>query len=54
MKLKKANRDEVREATITFPTTAGEKKKIQKAANEKGITMSAFIRMVMNDYLKDK
>jgi hypothetical protein len=52
VKTRKTNRGDVREATITFPTTAAEKKKIQKAANEKGITMSAFIRLVLNEYLR--
>lgn len=52
MKTKKANRNEVRETSITFPATVKEKSQIQKAADEMGVSMSAFIRMVINGYLK--
>jgi antitoxin component of RelBE/YafQ-DinJ toxin-antitoxin module len=52
MKTAKANRDEVREVTVTFPTTANEKKEIQRVADEKGITMSALCRTVLKDFMK--
>ena len=39
-----ANRNEVRKATINFSLSPLEKKKIDKAANSMGISMSAYIR----------
>lgn len=53
MKTAKANRAEVREVTVTFPTTASEKEQIQRVAEEKGITMSALCRMVLKDFMKN-
>lgn len=52
MKTAKVNRDEVRETTVTFPTTVIEKQQIQQFAEEKGITMSALCRMVLKDFMK--
>lgn len=52
MKTARSDRDLVKEDTITFMTTATEKKEIQRVADEKGITMSALCRMVLKDFMK--
>lgn len=52
MKTRKDNRDDVREDSITFPTSPNEKREIQNAANQKGITMSAFVRMAVKEYIE--
>ena len=54
MRTARKDRESVRAETITFPATPDEKKKIQERADRMGITMSALIRMVMNDYLKNE
>ena len=49
MKTPKANRDDVRETTLTVTVTKAEKEAIQDMANKRGITMSAWVRMVLLD-----
>lgn len=51
MKTAKLNRDEVRENTITIPMTKAEKEAISSAAQKIGLSMSAFVRMVINKEL---
>lgn len=52
MKIAKKNRDEVRENTLTVPMTKEEKESVQSAADNMGISMSAFARMVLKDFMK--
>lgn len=51
MKRKRTNRAMIKESSITFPITEKMKTEIQKKADERGITMSALIRMVLCDFL---
>lgn len=51
MKTPKANRNEVRESTFTVTATKAEKDAIREAANKSGLTMSAWVRMVLNEKL---
>lgn len=52
MKQKKKNREEVRENALNVPMTLLEKLSVQKAADNIGVSMSAFVRMALNDYMK--
>lgn len=52
MKPAKKNRDEVRENCLTVLLNAEEKNKIREAADDIGVTMSAFARIVLNDFMK--
>ena len=52
MKTAKINRDEVRENSLTVPMNKEEKQAVQDAANNMGISMSAFVRMVLKDFMK--
>lgn len=52
MKQKKTNREEVRENALNVPMTLLEKLSVQKAADNIGVSMSAFVRMALNDYMK--
>lgn len=52
MKNAKSNRDEVRENTLVIPMNKEEKQAVQNAANDMGIPMSAFARIVLKDFLK--
>lgn len=52
MKTPKVNRDEVRESSLTIPMNKEEKDTIQKAADDMGLSMSAFARMVFRDFMK--
>jgi hypothetical protein len=54
MKTPKANRDEVRESTFTVTATRAEKEAIQKMANQSGLTLSAWVRMVLMDKINQK
>lgn len=49
MKTSKANRDEVKEETITFSYEKPKKEKLQKLADDMGISMSAFVRLAINE-----
>jgi L-rhamnose isomerase len=48
----KTNRDEVRENSLTIPMSKQEKERVQKKANEMGISMSALGRVVLSDFFK--
>ena len=52
MKTAKSNRDEVRENTLCVPMSKEEKETIRKAADDMGVPMSAFARIVLKDFLK--
>ena len=54
MKTPKANRDEVRGTTFTATVTKAEKKAIQEMANKSGLTLSAWVRMVLMDKINQK
>lgn len=45
-----ANRQ--RDEVFTIPVTKNEKQNIKKAAEEMGVTMSAFARIVLKDFMK--
>lgn len=47
MKTKRANRDEVRENSFTVKASKSEKEAIQKMADKSGLSMSAWVRMVL-------
>lgn len=46
-----ANRQ--RDEVFAIPVTKDEKQNIKKAAEEMGVTMSAFARIVLNDFMKN-
>ena len=50
----KANREEVREKTFTVTVTRAEKKAIQEMANKSGLTLSAWVRMVLAEKINQK
>ena len=52
MKLKRTNRDEVRENSLNIPMTIIEKEQIRKAADDMGVSMSTLARIALNEYLK--
>ena len=52
MKTSKSNREEVRANTLTIPMTKQEKNRIEVAAAKRGLSMSAFARLVLYEYLK--
>lgn len=54
MKKPKSNREEVRANTFTVCCLEKEKKNIERAAREKGLSISAFVRLVVNEYLREK
>jgi predicted HicB family RNase H-like nuclease len=54
MKTPKANRDEVRENTFTVTATKTEKEAIQEMARQSGLSMSAWVRMVLAEKINQK
>lgn len=54
MKIAKSNRDEVRENTLCILLTAPEKQKVEREANKKGLSMSAWARMVLAEKINQK
>ena len=52
MKTAKSNRDEIRENSLTVPMNEDEKKSIKRAADEMGVTMSAFARIALREFIK--
>lgn len=52
MKTAKSNRDEVRENMLCIPMSKEEKRAVQNGADEMGVSMSAFVRMVLKDFMK--
>lgn len=51
MKTARSNRDEVRENSFTVMATKAEKEAIQRMADKSGLSMSAWVRMVINKEL---
>lgn len=51
MKTPRSNRDEVRENSFTVMATKSEKEAIQRMADKSGLSMSAWVRMVINKEL---
>ena len=54
MKKPNENRDEVRENALTIMSTKEEKEAIKKMAYKSGLTMSAWVRMVLNEKINQK
>jgi antitoxin component of RelBE/YafQ-DinJ toxin-antitoxin module len=54
VKTAKDNRDDVRESTFTVTATRAEKEAIQKVAHQNGLTMSAWVRMVLAEKINQK
>ena len=54
MKKPNENRDEIRENSLTVMSTKEEKEAIKKMANKSGLTMSAWVRMVLNEKINQK
>ena len=54
MKTPNANRDEVRETTFTVTATKAEKEAIQEMAYKTGLTLCAWVRMVLNEKINQK
>lgn len=52
MKTEKSNRDEVRENNLSIPMNKEEKERVREAAENMGVPMSTFARMVIKDFLK--
>lgn len=54
MKIAKSNRDEVRENSFTVMATKAEKDAIQARAEKMGLSMSAWVRMVLAEKINQK
>ena len=54
MKTAKTNRENVRESTFTVTVTKEEKEAIQEMAYKTGLTMSAWVRMVLAEKINQK
>ena len=52
MKTKRTDRATIRQESISFLATENEKIKIQKCADEFGITMSALVRMAVKEFIE--
>jgi hypothetical protein len=52
MKMKRTNRNEVRENALNVPMNMFEKEQLRKAADSMGVSMSTFARIAINEYLK--
>lgn len=54
MKKPKVNRESVRGTTFTVPVSKSEKDRIQEIAARNGLTMSAWVRMVLAEKINQK
>lgn len=54
MKTAKSNRDEVRENSFTVMATKAEKEAVSREAAKMGLSMSAWVRMVLNEKINQK
>ena len=54
MKTPKSNRNEVRENSFTVMATKAEKEAIQKMADKSGLSLSAWVRMVLNEKINQR
>lgn len=54
MKMPKTNRDEVRANTFTVCCLEKEKKQIEEAARNMGLSLSSFVRLVLNSHFEQK
>ena len=52
MKTPMANRDEIRDETLTVPMSKDEKARVKQKAKEIGITSSSLVRIALNDFFK--
>ena len=53
MKTARKNRDKNRENALVVPMNKEEKERVRSRANEMGVSMSAFARIVLNDFMKN-
>lgn len=51
MRTPNANRDEIKTNSLTIVLTDAEKRRIETAAIEKGMSMSLFVRLLIKDAL---
>lgn len=54
MKTPKESRDEVREGILAIPMSKIEKKSVKREADKIGISMSAWVRMVLAEKINQK
>lgn len=54
MKIKKTNRDEVRENSLCVLLSADEKSAVENEAYKSGLSMSAWARMVIAEKINQK
>ena len=54
MKTAKSNRDEVRANALAVPMTKQEKEDVKKASDKMGVSMSAFARIALREFIKAK
>lgn len=52
MKTPRENREEIRGNCLTIPMSRDEKEAVKRAADDMGVTMSAFARIVFKDFIK--
>ena len=52
MKTPRTNREEIRENSLTVPMNREEKEQVKRAAENMGVPMSAFVRIVLKDFIK--
>ena len=54
MKAAKANRDDIRGNTLAILLTNAQKEAVESEANKVGLSMSAWVRMVLNEKINQK
>jgi hypothetical protein len=54
MKTPKANREEVRGNTLAILLTDAQKEAVEREANKAGLSMSAWVRMVLAEKINQK
>ena len=54
MKTPRTNRDEVRKNTFTVTATKAEKEAVRAAADKAGLSISSWVRMVLNEKINQK
>ena len=54
MKTAKENRDEIRANSFTVMATKEEKERLVAEAHKKGLSLSALVRMILNEHFEKK
>lgn len=54
MNVKKANRDDVKYASVTVSMTKEEKKRLEEASKVIGCTMSTVVKFALNSFYRER